>query len=139
MLLESDFKNIIVGKETYYNGDIKIVASRNSKVYVGNYCAIGNNLKIITLNHDYNYPVLQGRFFKNNFNDSHPGEKNIIPSKERTKGDVVIGHDVCIGDDVTIMSGVKIGDGCYIGTKSLVTKDMPPYSICGGSPCHIIK
>ncbi len=137
LLKSSD--NINVGEHTYYNGDIKLVASGKSKINIGKYCSIGSNLKIITLNHDYNYPSLQGKFYKNNFNDRHPGETNIIPTKERTKGHVYIGNDVWLGDDVTILSGIKIGDGCCIGTKSLITKDMPPYTICGGIPCRIIK
>lgn len=131
--------NITVGKDTYYNGEIKLVASPKSKIIIGSFCAIGSNLKIITLNHDYNYPAIQGKFYRKYFNAAHPGERNIIPTKQRTKGDVYIGNDVWIGDDVTILSGVKIGNGCCIGTKSLVTKDIPAYSICGGCPCAPIK
>lgn len=138
-LLTSDLENIIVGKEVYYNGDIKLVASNYSKIYIGSYCAIGDNLKIIGLSHDYNYPALQGTFYKKKFNDYHPGEKNEIPTKERTKGDIIIGNDVYIGDDVTIMSGVKIGDGSYINSKSFVSKDIPAYSICEGIPCKVSK
>lgn len=128
-----------VGKETYYNGNIKMTASQHSKIIIGSYCAIGSNLKIITLNHDYNYPCILGKLYKNNFNCKHPGERNKIPTKERTKGDVIIGNDVWIGDDVTILSGVTIGDGCCIGTKSVVTKNLPPYTICGGIPCKVLK
>jgi len=139
MSLLKGSENIIVGKYSYYNGEIKLVSSPHSKIYIGNYCAIGNNLKIITLNHDYNYPSLLGKFYNIHFNSKHPGELNILPTKERTKGDVHIGHDVWIGDDVTILSGVKIGNGCCIGTKSVITKDLPDYSICGGIPCKLIK
>lgn len=139
MSLLKSSNNITVGKETYYNGEIKLVASEKSKILIGNYCAFGNNLKIITLNHDYNYPSILGKFYKTYFNSSHPGELNNNPTIERTKGNVYIGSDVWIGDDVTILSGVKIGHGCCIGTKSLVTKDLPPYSICGGIPCKVLK
>lgn len=139
MTLLKSSENIIVGKDTYYNGDIKLIASDKSKIYIGNYCSIGNNLKIITLNHDYNYPSLQGKFYKIHFNSNHPGEINKMPTRERTKGDVIIGSDVWIGDDVTILSGVKIGNGCCIGTKSVITNDLPSYNICAGVPCKIIK
>lgn len=139
MSLLKSSNNIIVGKNTYHNGEIKLLASEKSKIYIGNFCAIGPNLKIITLNHDYNYPVLQGTFYRNYFNQSHPGEINTVPTLERTKGNVYIGNDVWIGEDVTILSGVKIGDGCVIGTKSLVTKDLPAFSICGGIPCKVLK
>ncbi|MBJ8029045.1 Vat family streptogramin A O-acetyltransferase [Bacillus cereus group sp. N21] len=55
------------------------------------------------------------------------------------KGDTVIGNDVWIGMDATIMPGVKIGDGAIIATKSVVTKDIPPYTIAGGNPAIEIK
>lgn len=131
--------NTIIHKTSIINGKYNLVSSKDSKIIIKKYCAIANGFKIITLNHDYNYPVLQGTFYKNFFNQSHPGEKNNFPSKERTKGDVVIGNDVCIGEDVFITSGVKIGDGCYIGAKSVVTKDLKPYTICAGIPCREIK
>ena len=61
------------------------------------------------------------------------------PNPERTKGHVVVGNDVWFGEDVTVLSGVTIGDGCCIGARSVVTKDLKPYSICAGVPCKIIK
>lgn len=56
-----------------------------------------------------------------------------------TKGNTVIGNDVWIGYDATIMPGVTIGDGAIIATKSVVTKDVAPYTIVGGNPSKEIK
>ena len=56
-----------------------------------------------------------------------------------TKGDVIIGNDVWIGTDAIIMSGVTIGDGAVIGARSLVIKDVPPYTIYAGSPARFIR
>ncbi len=55
------------------------------------------------------------------------------------KGDVVIGNDVWIGFEALILAGVHIGDGAIIAARSLVTKDVPPYTIVGGSPARVIK
>ena len=66
-------------------------------------------------------------------------EKGPIEGLPATKGDVVIGNDVWIGLGATIMSGVNIGDGAVIATRSLITKDVPPYAIVGGNPASIIK
>lgn len=55
------------------------------------------------------------------------------------KGDIVIGNDVWIGYDAIIMPGVKIGDGAIIGTRAIVTNDVPPYTIVGGIPAKVIK
>lgn len=132
-------ENIYIGKGTIINGEKKFVASPYSKIIIGKYCAIAKGCKIITLNHDYNFPCVQGSFYKKYFNKSHPGEINKPPTKERTKGDVYIGNDVWIAEDVFISSGVTIGDGCCIGAKSVITKDLPPYSICVGVPCKPVK
>lgn len=55
------------------------------------------------------------------------------------KGDIMIGNDVWIGYEAVIMSGVHIGDGAVIGTRAVVTKDVPPYTIVGGVPAKKIK
>ena len=55
------------------------------------------------------------------------------------KGDIVIGNDVWIGYEAVIMAGVTIGDGAIIGTRALVTKDVPPYTIVGGIPSKEIR
>ena len=55
------------------------------------------------------------------------------------KGNITIGNDVWIGYEAVILSGVTIGDGAIIGTRSVVTKDVPPYTIVGGAPARVIK
>jgi len=50
-----------------------------------------------------------------------------------------IGNDVWIGAQAVIKAGVTIGDGAVIGGNSLVTKDVPPYAIVGGTPAKVIK
>ncbi len=56
-----------------------------------------------------------------------------------SRGEVVIGNNVWIGAKATILPGVHIGDGVIIGANSVVTKDIPSYSIVVGNPAHIIK
>ncbi|MGI9916410.1 CatB-related O-acetyltransferase [Vibrio owensii] len=53
-------------------------------------------------------------------------------------GDTVVGNDVWIGSEAMIMPGVKIGDGAVIGARSVITKDVPPYSIVVGHN-HIVR
>lgn len=55
------------------------------------------------------------------------------------KGDTVIGNDVWIGRESIIMPGVKIGDGAIIAAYSVVTRDVPAYTVCGGNPARLIK
>ncbi|KAK0386446.1 hypothetical protein NLU13_6282 [Sarocladium strictum] len=52
---------------------------------------------------------------------------------------VTIGDDCWIGGNVTIMPGVKIGKGCTIGAGSVVTRDIPDFSVAVGSPAKVVK
>lgn len=66
-------------------------------------------------------------------------ELSEIKGHPATKGDIIIGNDVWIAGGAKIMSGVTIGDGAVIGANALVTKDIPPYAICGGVPAKVIR
>lgn len=55
------------------------------------------------------------------------------------KGDIIIGNDVWIGFEAVILAGVTVGDGAVIGTRAVVTKDVPPYTIVGGVPAKPMK
>lgn len=62
-----------------------------------------------------------------------------IKGHPKTKGDVIIGNDVWIGNEAIVMSGVNIGDGAVIGTRALVTKDVPAFSIVAGIPARVVR
>ena len=56
-----------------------------------------------------------------------------------TGGGIIVGNDVWIGYETVLLSGVMIGDGAVIGTRAVVTRDVPPYSIVGGVPARVIR
>ena len=51
----------------------------------------------------------------------------------------VIGADVWIGQGAMVKAGVRIGTGAVIGSASMVTKDVPPYTIAAGNPCRPVR
>ncbi|MCL4113642.1 UNVERIFIED_CONTAM: hypothetical protein GTU68_049269 [Idotea baltica] len=55
------------------------------------------------------------------------------------KGDTVIGNDVWIGMEAVIMPGVTIGDGAIIGARSVVAKEVAPYTVVAGNPAQPVK
>lgn len=123
------------GKYTYGKPQI-FWANNNSKLVVGNFCSIAENVTIyLGGNHrtdwvtTYPFGHINQNIF-NNFNGyGHPS----------TKGDIIIGNDVWIGKNVTIMSGTTIGDGAVIANNSHVVKNVEPYSLVGGNPAKLIK
>jgi acetyltransferase-like isoleucine patch superfamily enzyme len=129
--------NLSVGKMSYHNGNFNFRGDQ--KGIIGSYCAFGKNVTVMTSNHDYNFPSIQGTFYSFYFDEEHPGVSQMPPNKERTKGAVFIGSDVWIADNVTILSGVRIGDGACIGNNSIVTKDVDAFSIVAGIPAREIK
>ena len=58
---------------------------------------------------------------------------------EKKGGPTVVGNDVWLGYQCLIMPGVTIGDGAIVGSRSVVTKDVEPYTVVAGSPARVIK
>ena len=106
-------------------------------VEIGNFCSIGPNVK----NHLGNHPTQV-------FVSTHPAFYS--PNSptgafvkelyfEEFGKDVSIGNDVWIGAESLLMDGVNIGNGAVVATRSVVTKDVPPYAIVGGVPAKFIR
>ncbi len=109
-------ENIIVGDYTYY--DDPEGPSRFN----------GANHKISGFS---TYPF---QIFGNGWEKVMPKEGDLP-----YRGDTEIGSDVWIGYEATIMPGVKIGNGAIIASRSVVTADVPAYSVVGGNPAEVIK
>ena len=63
----------------------------------------------------------------------------VMPQPLEVPGPVVIEDEAWIGERVCIMPNVTIGKHSVVGANSVVTKDIPPYSIAVGCPAHVIK
>lgn len=142
--------SIEVGDYTIYNDFISDPRQfeRNNVLYnypinherliIGKFCSIACGVKFLfnCANHTlkslstYTFPL---------FYEDWELEKSNVASAWDNKGDIVIGNDVWIGFEAVILAGVKIGDGAIIGTRAVVTKDVPPYSIVGGIPAKVIR
>ena len=72
-------------------------------------------------------------------NHTVPGREKVIRAQPDILLPTKIGRDVWIGANAVILGGVTIGDGCVIGAGSVVTKDLPAYSVAFGAPARVVR
>ena len=113
-----DYGNHIkVGKNFFANYNCCILDV--GKVTIGDNCLFAPNVSIYTAGH----PI-------------HPDARN---SLYEYGIDVTLGNNCWLGGNVIVMPGVNIGDNCVIGAGSVVTKDIPAWSIAAGNPARVIR
>ena len=108
------------------------------KLKIGKFCSIACGSKFLFTSANHTLGSLSTYTFPIFFDEWGLDAKNIRSAWDN-KGDIVIGNDVWIGYEAVILSGVTIGDGAIIGTRAVVTKDVPPYTIVGGVPAKPIR
>lgn len=139
--------NIIIGDFTYYDDpEDSENFERNvlyhfpfigDKLVIGKFCAIAKGVQFIMngANHKLSgFSTFPFYIFGNGWEKAMPQPEDLP-----FKGDTIIGNDVWIGYKALIMPGVKIGNGAIISSQSVVTTDVPAYTIVGGNPAKIIK
>ncbi len=72
-------------------------------------------------------------------NHAIPGCEALIRSLPDVKLQTTIGQDCWLGAGVNVVAGVTIEDGCVIGAGSVVTKDIPAYSVAIGIPARVVR
>ena len=142
--------NIIVGDFTMYNdfvNDPTLFEKNNvlyhypinqDKLVIGKFCSIACGAKFLFNSANHTLSSLSTYPFPLFFEEWNL-EKKAVTQAWDNKGDIVVGNDVWIGYEAVILAGVRIGDGAVIGTRAVVTKDVPPYTIVGGVPAKPIK
>jgi acetyltransferase-like isoleucine patch superfamily enzyme len=128
-----EYLNIYVGLYTYgscFSESFNLGGHGN--VNIGNYCSIASNVHFLSGNHPINYSCSSPYFYNKSW------AKFDVKDIERSS--LNIGNDVWIGQNVLITGKChNIGNGAVIGAGSIVTKDVPPYSIVAGNPAKILK
>lgn len=142
--------NISVGEFTMYNDFVNdpMQFERNNVLYqypinhdkliIGKFCSIACGAKFIFNSANHTLSSVSTYPFPIFFEEWGLNIKDVAAAWDN-KGDIVIGNDVWIGYEAVIMAGVTVGDGAIIGTRAVVTKDVPPYTIVGGVPAKPIR
>lgn len=139
--------NIIIGDYTYYDDPEDAEDFERNVLYhfpfigdkliIGKFCALARGVKFIMngANHKLSgistYPF---QIFGNGWEKVMPD-----PSELPFKGDTIVGNDVWIGYDALVMPGITIGNGAIVSSRSVVVRDVPPYTIVGGNPAKPLK
>jgi len=122
--------NISLGKYTSLWGPNLDIYSGNQKVTIGSFCSIARNVSMQAYNH--NSKKLSTYFMGQNLFQEKWENETV------SKGNIIIKNDVRIGAHCVILGGVTIGNGAIVAANSVVTKNIPPYSIVGGTPAKVI-
>ena len=142
--------NIEVGDYTIYNDFVNDPCDfeKNNVLYhypingdklkIGKFCSIACGAKFMFTSGNHSLKSLSTYTFPIFFDEWELDSKDICTAWDN-RGDIVIGNDVWIGYEAVIMPGVTIGDGAVVGTRAVVTKDVPPYTIVGGVPAKPIR
>jgi acetyltransferase-like isoleucine patch superfamily enzyme len=111
---------IRIGAGTFLNLDVMVAAVE--LVEIGDHCMFANGCFITDGNHRFDDP-----------------DKPVPWQGFTTKGPTRVGDNVWCGAHVVITSGVTVGDRCVIGANSVVTDDLPPFSIAAGAPAKVLR
>jgi acetyltransferase-like isoleucine patch superfamily enzyme len=111
---------LTIGSNVYIGRDNFITVGKS--VYISEYCILGNNCSLICADKVFNSPLIP-----------------YAVSGITLEKSIIIGSNCWFGNDVSVIGNVKIGHGSIVGANTLVTKDIPPFSIVVGNPAKIIK
>jgi acetyltransferase-like isoleucine patch superfamily enzyme len=109
-----------IGGGTFLNMGVMVAATE--LVEIGEHCMFANGCFVTDGNHRFDDPGLP------------------VPWQGfSSKGPTRIADNVWCGANVVVTSGVTIGERCVIGANSVVTTDLPPFSIAAGAPAKVLR
>ena len=142
--------NITVGDYTMYHDFVHdpVLFEKNNVLYqypinhdkltIGKFCSIACGARFLFNSANHTMISLSTYPFPLFFEEWGLDMKNVADAWDN-KGDIVVGNDVWIGYEAVVLAGVTIGDGAIVGTRAVVTRDVPPYTIVGGVPAKPIR
>ncbi len=106
--------NCFVGRRNFFS------AAR--RIRLGAYCLTGTDCRFLGADHIFTSPFIP-----------------YIRSGVTTEGEINIGVNCWLGADVTVLGNVRVGHGSIIGACTVVTRDIPPFSLAVGNPARILR
>ena len=119
-LTAPDQARIRIGSGSFLNLGVMVAAAE--LVEIGDHCMLANGCFVTDANHRFDDPA-----------------KPVPWQGFASKGPTRLGDNVWLGANVVVTSGVTIGERSVIGANSVVTTDIPPYSIAAGAPARVLR
>jgi acetyltransferase-like isoleucine patch superfamily enzyme len=119
-LTAPDQARIRIGAGSFLNLGVMIAAAE--LVEIGEHCMFANGCFVSDAAHRFDDP-----------------DKPVPWQGFTSKGPTRIGDNVWCGAHVVVTSGVTIGERCVIGANSVVTSDLPPFSVAAGAPARVLR
>jgi acetyltransferase-like isoleucine patch superfamily enzyme len=111
---------ISIGAGTFLNLGVMIAAAE--LVEIGEHCMLANGCFVTDADHRFDDP-----------------DKPVPWQGFTAKGPTRLGDNVWCGANVVITGGVTIGERCVIGANSVITQDIPAFSVAAGAPAHVLR
>lgn len=141
--------NVEVGRFTYYDDPDgpETFFERNvlhhydfvgDRLVIGSFCALATGVRFFMNGANH----ATGGFSTYPFNVFGKGwERGFDPASwaRENRGDTIVGHDVWIGAEALILPGARIGSGAIVGTRAVVSGEVPPYAIVLGNPARVLR
>jgi acetyltransferase-like isoleucine patch superfamily enzyme len=113
---------LAIGDSTYLGYQMEISVGRS--VTIGRHVLIANRVALLGYDHHPLDPIARA--------------KNLPPDASGA-GDIVIEDFAWLGTKCLVLKNVRIGEGAVVGAGSVVTKDIPPYTLAVGTPARVVK
>ena len=111
-----------IGRDVYIGEDLivcEILEDFSEKLVIGDRVAIAPRVTLVT--------------------SSDPNWSRLAQVVEPERGRIVIEQDAWLGAGVIVMPNVTIGEGAIVGAGSVVTRDVPPWTVVAGAPAHVLR
>lgn len=137
-IFEDDKGFIQVGNRVYIGTDTSLIS--RDRIIIGNDVTIAWGVTIYdhdSHSKDWKKRASMVNIFYRNYGDANCFE--LIDWSDVNKKQIIIQDKVWIGFDSVILKGVNIGEGAIIAARSVVTKDVEPFTIVAGNPAKPVK